>query len=431
MKSKSKKGACSAHVEAAKSNCLQHNRREGKVPSYVNPHLTHTNRVVFEDEMIRDRKYLEYLKRRAERIYTEKTGQKCQRNFTPFREDALRLKEGITDAQLMAFKEKAEQLTGWKVVGIWLHQDEGHPKSRYVEGDEGFAINYHAHVLYYCQDPDTGKSIRQHRKYFSLRQDLLADATGMERGNPAAETGITHRSALQQRIYAQEQRIEQLEAVADTTRSERDTAIAERDAARAERDILQAEVNEMKLTKAAKEKVMGVFGQSGKDKEIEQLKQQNHALFEAKEAQQRDFASKEADYTTRLEKARQGEKNANIKAYQFETENKDLRSRLAPFEAIKVAFRRVCDYAAKCARGNAHWGLVYENFEKLCKAKSINPEWKNGRHSVAADIWLNVVDPDNNGLRYGKFSDEQQQQLNDRLHDAADHPGVAQQQLRR
>lgn len=210
----SKKGACSAHVEAAKANCLAHARREGKVPGYVNPHLTPNNRTVFEDDIIRARKSIVPLAKRAEIEYSEKTGQKCQKSFTPFREDVLKLKEGITDEQLMAFKSKAEALTGWKVLGIWLHQDEGHTHSKYIEGDENFQLNIHAHVLYDCQDHTTGKAIRPQRKYFSIRQDLLAESTGMERGNRAADTGIRHRKSAQQRILAQEQRISELERIA-------------------------------------------------------------------------------------------------------------------------------------------------------------------------------------------------------------------------
>ena len=211
MANASKQGACSAHIDPAKANCLQHDRREGKIPSYVNPHLTHTNRVVFEDDMIRGRKHITPLKNRAEKLYTEKTGQKCQAKFVPFREDVLKLKPGITDEQLLKFKAKVEEGTGWKVVGIYLHQDEGYYHSKYIEGDEDFAINYHAHVLYSCQDQNTGKAIRLNRSYFKLRQDWLADATGMERGTPASETGIKHRSSMQQRIFSQEQRIAELE----------------------------------------------------------------------------------------------------------------------------------------------------------------------------------------------------------------------------
>lgn len=243
----SKKGACSAHVDPAKANCLKHDRREGKIPSYVNPHLTHTNRTVFEDEMIRGRKSITPLVNRAEKLYTEKTGQKCQKSFAPFREDVLRIKAGITDDQLLAFKDQVEKATGWKVVGIWLHQDEGHYHSKYIEGDENYAINYHAHVLYSCQDQETGKAIRLGRNYFRLRQDWLAEATGMERGNSAAETGIRHRSSQQQRIDAQEKRIEELLRVT-----------AEKDAAL---DLIKEELANLSKGKAVKEAAIAKIGE--------------------------------------------------------------------------------------------------------------------------------------------------------------------------
>lgn len=228
----SKSGACSSHTDKAKANCLAHDRREGKVPSYVNPHLSHMNRIVFEDEMIRGRKSIVPLVQRAEKEYTEKTGQKCQGSFAPFRESALKIREGVTDEQLMKFKADAERLTGWKCIGIYLHLDEGHYRSKYIEGDESFALNHHAHVLWSCQDHQTGKSIKCTRKQLSMMQDLLAAATGMERGNKAAETGIKGRSAQAQRIKAQEERIERLESIAkskDDTILAKDAEIAQKD----------------------------------------------------------------------------------------------------------------------------------------------------------------------------------------------------------
>lgn len=164
--------------------------------------------------MIRNYKYIGPLVEKARKLYTEKTKQKCQDKFAPFKEDVLKLKAGITDEQLMDFKAKVEEKTGWKVVGIYLHQDEGHVHSKYIEGDENFQINYHAHVLYDCQDKETGKAIRLPRSYFRLRQDWLAAATGMERGNPASETGIKGRTAMEQRIHSQEHRIDELERIA-------------------------------------------------------------------------------------------------------------------------------------------------------------------------------------------------------------------------
>ena len=249
----SKKGACSSHTQSAHGNCLQHARRE-HVPSYVNPHLTVNNRTVYEADLIRGRKSILPFVRKAEKLYTEKTGQKVQKSFTPFRESCLVLRKGISDQQLLDFKEAAEKLTGWKCIGIWLHQDEGHYHSKYIEGDDSFAINYHAHVLWDCQDHSTGKAIRCDRKKLSAMQDLLSKATGMERGNFAKDTGKKGRNALEYRIAAQEQRI----ATLDVKKARKEAAIA--------------------TIKAVGETLRGLVGQSSKDKEIIALKRENEKI---------------------------------------------------------------------------------------------------------------------------------------------------------
>ena len=222
----SKKGACSANVQAAKMICLQHNRRNENsknIPSYVNPHLSHLNHTVFEDDMIKGRASIVPLVKRAELLYTNKTGQKCQKSFTPFREDVLSLpnRGDISDEQILEYIHQIEKKVGWKVVGAWYHKDEGHQRSKYIEGDENFKINYHVHVLYYCQDPETGKSIRPQIPIGKLRQDWCAEATGMERGTPAEETGRRRRSAQQQRIFSQERRIEKLEDIIEEKEQEK------------------------------------------------------------------------------------------------------------------------------------------------------------------------------------------------------------------
>lgn len=249
----SKKGACSSHTQSAHGNCLQHARRE-HVPSYVNPHLTVNNRTVYEADLIRGRKSILPFVRKAEKLYTEKTGQKVQKSFTPFRESCLVLRKGISDQQLLDFKEAAEKLTGWKCIGIWLHQDEGHYHSKFIEGDDSFAINYHAHVLWDCQDHSTGKAIRCDRKKLSAMQDLLSKATGMERGNFAKDTGKKGRNALEYRIAAQEQRI----ATLDVKKARKEAAIA--------------------TIKAVGETLRGLVGQSSKDKEIIALKRENEKI---------------------------------------------------------------------------------------------------------------------------------------------------------
>lgn len=307
MATSSKKGACSANVQPAKANCLQHARREGKVPSYVNPHLTATNRTVFEDELIRGRKSIIPLKNQAEKLYTEKTGQKCQKSFTPFREDVLHIKAGVTDEQLMQFKAKAEELTGWKVVGIWLHQDEGHVHSKYIEGDEDFAINYHAHVLYDCQNHETGKAIRLGRDYFRKRQDVLAECTGMERGNPASETGRKHRSAMQQRIIAQEERLDELERQARLKEKQHQEEVQRIEG---EKKKLQDEVDNLKVWKAGKEKALGLLGQSSKDKTIKEQAATIETLQGQIKAVQRDLTTERGKSKETEEKAAERVRNA-------------------------------------------------------------------------------------------------------------------------
>ena len=263
----SKKGACSSHTQSVKGNCLQHARREGNIPSYVNPHLSGSNRTVFESDDIRSRKSILPFLHRAEKLYTEKTGQKVQKSFTPFRESCLVLREGITDQQLLAFKEAAEKLTGWRCMGIWLHQDEGHYHSKYIEGDDSFAINYHAHVLWDCQDHSTGKAIRCDRKKLSAMQDLLSKATGMDRGNLAKDTGKKGRSAREQRIVSQEQRI----ATLDVTKARKEAAIG--------------------TIKAVGETLKGLVGQSSKNKEIVALKRENEKIQAQNEKTQAHFSS--------------------------------------------------------------------------------------------------------------------------------------------
>lgn len=283
MTTNSKKGACSANVQAAKANCLKHNRRDEnsvKIPTYVNPHLSHLNHIIFEDDMIKGRASIVPLVKRAELLYTQKTGQKCQKSFVPFREDCLSLPDrgDVTDAQLMAYKAKVEKEIGWKVIGMYYHKDEGYVGSKFIEGDDAFKTNYHVHVIYSCQDQETGKAIRPKRNYFSLRQDWLSAATGMERGNPASQTGRGRRSAMQQRIESQEQRIDELERIAKLQEEkhlgELEKVVKEKIAVETERDKLQEQIITLNLKKAGKEKMLGLFGQSSKDKEISRLEAQ-------------------------------------------------------------------------------------------------------------------------------------------------------------
>ena len=210
-KTLSKKGACSSNTQSAKGNCLKHNRREGNIASYVDQTRTKDNITFYESEVLKKYKSIKPLEERARKLYTEKTGQKCQDKFAPFKETVLVVKPGITQAQMDEYRKNAEALTGWKCLGLWFHQDEGHTHSKWIEGNTNFQINYHVHCLWDAQDHETGKIIRpKSRAMFSQMQDVLAAAVGMERGNYAKDTGRTHRGNWEERQHQYEQRIEQL-----------------------------------------------------------------------------------------------------------------------------------------------------------------------------------------------------------------------------
>lgn len=223
MPRESKKGACSSHTSKAKANCLQHARRdykEGCLPTYINPHLTSQNRTIYEDEMIKGRKSIYPLMKKAEVEYSEKTGQKCQASFAPFREAVLVVKADVTNKQFLKFKEDSEKETGWRCIGLWLHLDEGYVHSKYIEGDTNFKQNVHVHCLYDCVDHATGKAIRSGRDKLSHMQDILANATGMERGYYAWETGRKHRKSAEERAFKQEERAERMDKVLAEKQSE-------------------------------------------------------------------------------------------------------------------------------------------------------------------------------------------------------------------
>lgn len=208
-KAESKKGATSSHTIAAKGGCLQHNRRT-QVAQNVYPERTHLNEA-WESKKIADRKQLRGLKERAERLYTEKTGQKCQASFAPFRESCVVIKENSTMEEAKNFARMVEDaIPGIECLGIWIHRDEGHAKSNYIEGED-FQCNTHAHFLWCCQNQNTGKAIPMSRQLLRSMQDMAAEAFGMERGTPAAQTKRKHIPSLEYKLQAMQTQIDELQ----------------------------------------------------------------------------------------------------------------------------------------------------------------------------------------------------------------------------
>lgn len=259
---KSKSGATSSHTIAAGGGCLQHNRRQ-QIAKNVMPERTYLNES-WESDSISSRKQLRGLKERAERLYTERTGQKCQKSFAPYKESCVVIKDNSTLDQAKEFAKKVEEgIPGIKCMGIWIHRDEGFYKSTYVEGDDSFVCNTHAHYLWCCQNPDTGKAIPIKRQDLRNMQDWAADAFGMERGNPAEQTKRNHIPSMEYKMQAMENRLEKMQAAVDQLSTAK-----------------EAKESAIEGIKAAKEGVLSLMGKSAHQKEIAGLKTQIDDLKE-------------------------------------------------------------------------------------------------------------------------------------------------------
>lgn len=204
----SKKGATSANTQKAKGGCLQHNRRT-QMAANVDPSRTHLN-TAWEHDRIRNLASTRSLIRKAEKLYTEKVGQKCQASFAPLKETCVVCKDSTTMEQAMAIARKVEEQTGVVCLGIWIHRDEGHARSRF-HPDEPYQCNNHIHILWDCQNPITGKAIPIKKQDLRDMQDIAANALRMERGNPAELTKKKHIESGTYKVQQLEEEIKQLE----------------------------------------------------------------------------------------------------------------------------------------------------------------------------------------------------------------------------
>lgn len=379
-------------------------------------------------------------------LYTEKTGQAPQlkdrtrinkktgkeytvAGWSPIREAVIPIKE---DTTVEDFKPVFAwlRLNGLEPIRLDLHKDEGYEDEETGEKK----MNYHGHLVVCWVDLQTGKTANLKKdKMSEFNQKILPEALGMEAGESKAITGKEHLTPAAQRAKAE---VERLEAKAVAVEEKVQHLEERHDQLERENTRLQVVNTTKAAAVAVGQSIAGVFGQSKKDKTIQQLQdtiahepeRTAAAVTEWKEKYEiqcdlnhrKNNQIKELQTTTRQQSDTISRLNAKVSA--LDKENVSLKGKLTVMDKIEKAMTDCCNWAAKCAKGSAVWAWVYEKFEALCDAKGINEEWKNGRHSVAADVWLGVVDPDNGGRAYGQFTEKQQQALSDELHKAADHP---------
>lgn len=268
----SKQGATSANTQKAKGGCLQHNRRT-QTAANVDPSRSHLN-TSWEHDRIKNLASTRSLVRRAEKLYTEKTRQKCQASFAPLKETCVVCKGSTTMEDAMKIARKVEEQTGVVCLGIWIHRDEGHARSRF-NPDEPYQCNNHLHILWDCQDHETGKAIPIKRQHLRDMQDIAADALGMERGNPAELTKRRHIDSMTYKAQALAKELKDIEKEKRETTERMESEVREMEGQIAE--LGKAKAVKEQAVESAKERVKEFFTGSDK-KRIEQLEGENAAL---------------------------------------------------------------------------------------------------------------------------------------------------------
>lgn len=127
-----------------------------------------------------------------ERTYKdEKTGRtKTKSGCSAIREDVVLCQADTTMEQLHRYTQLCHERYGITPIQIYIHRDEGHYENPVDKST--WIPNLHAHIIWDWMDYETGTTRKLKPKDMSIFQDFAAEALGMERGTPKAETGREH-----------------------------------------------------------------------------------------------------------------------------------------------------------------------------------------------------------------------------------------------
>lgn len=214
-------------------------------------------------------------------LYTEKTGQAPQlkdrtrinkktgkeytvAGWSPIREAVIPIKE---DTTVEDFKPVFAwlRLNGLEPIRLDLHKDEGYEDEETGEKK----MNYHGHLVVCWVDLQTGKTANLKKdKMSEFNQKVLPEALGMEAGESKAITGKEHLTPAAQRAKAE---VERLEAKAAAVEEKVQHLEERHDQLERENTRLQVANTTKAAAVAVGQSIAGVFGQSRKDKTIQQL----------------------------------------------------------------------------------------------------------------------------------------------------------------
>lgn len=179
-----------------------HNLRKQEL-DYIFPKLSKNNESLC---------YVSDLKQREKEcreLYESKVGQKMQSKTVPIREGVVVIDEKTTMKDLELLANEIKHLLGWTSLQIHIHRDEGYMKSPENKGgSEITKLNLHAHLIFDCQDKNTGKMHRNTKRQMSQVQDLCASILKMERGEPSTRK---HLKSLEYKIAVKEENLKKIE----------------------------------------------------------------------------------------------------------------------------------------------------------------------------------------------------------------------------
>lgn len=318
--------------------------------------------------------------------FDPKTGKmKTVAGWSPIREMVVVIKP---DTKLQDF-DKVKAWFAQNGVGtmfLSLHFDEGH-----LDEQGNLKANNHAHMGLDFFNWETGKTVKLGPAKMKELQTVLADALGMERGEIKELTGKEHLDVVDQRIHAKMQEEKEIDKRIEGKQQRLDE--------------LDEKVSTKEMVTAAKEKALGIFGQSSKDKTIKRLQdtiageQQRIMKARAEERQQtvRDIC-KAARYNpdgqtvesvgkswrkgwekTEALKEAIGIKDKaigtqNNKILEQEREIKSLNKKISLMEQVKNKLAEVADYAIKFIKKGTHYLWMRDSFNEYCDMTNANDQ---------------------------------------------------------
>lgn len=250
-KMNSKKGGASSHLRPCKAAyCDKHNERKDKNPSNSNirPEFSKNNSVWKADDVPN----LVTLDRQIRKDYYEAHGRhmpdRGPSKASPLKESVTLMPDGSkkTDEIQRMIVERIEKEFGIRCVRMYNHRDE------YCE--ETGEYNWHGHEVWDMYDHKKHRMVTLSRADCRKWQDIVAEETGMPRGNPAYETRRKWLSANEYKIKKQNESIAKKEAELKEMNAKVEQKTAEVEALKN-----QIREQEEELAKAAKSPIARVI----------------------------------------------------------------------------------------------------------------------------------------------------------------------------